>query len=584
MVICYSEVLAHLQVLPRFPSFSSSSAAKYFSPEPTGTGEGTNLSGGSAVNTANTSSPGNKRRVFSGRKWFAQPLRKISHGKLDKTPSVGTPAVAGQQPSGLTKKGSDKRFKLPAPSPKNPLPTQPFAEGEVVATSACNLQGVPDGPLSPTSPETPVSRPEVGSGVEEAEEEVELPPPMQPIAEPVLVATVAAMAAAAAAAAGSEAGAVVEEVSNAATGDGSVPQGISVNARIDSAAVPGEDASLGKRELHSERGGRSLLSQGNESLDGIGLSSGLPNSPLSLDNTEGKGSEENNKQQESGEEGSAVDSGGGDMKGEDNEEDEEDSSVTEGTKGKSDALKRREFVMRELVETERDYVRDLKLVVDGYVALMRDPNCGILMPEDLRDGKDKMVFGNIEAIYEWHREKLHMYVVYCQNKPKSEFIVSEYIDTYFEEIRIKLGHKLQLCDLLIKPVQRIMKYQLLLRDICKYTERAGLKQELESLLQASRVMQVVPKAANDMMDVGRLQGFDVNKMSLEEGCDDGESYKFVIRSTDPRKPCTVFVCQGNSKENRDEWVSMIRNILQTQKDFLKAIQSPIAYQKELTKE
>lgn len=25
-----------------------------------------------------------------------------------------------------------------------------------------------------------------------------------------------------------------------------------------------------------------------------------------------------------------------------------------------------------------------------------------------------------------------MYVVYCQNKPKSEHVVSEYIDTYFE--------------------------------------------------------------------------------------------------------------------------------------------------------
>lgn len=25
-----------------------------------------------------------------------------------------------------------------------------------------------------------------------------------------------------------------------------------------------------------------------------------------------------------------------------------------------------------------------------------------------------------------------MYIVYCQNKPKSEHIVSEYIDTFFE--------------------------------------------------------------------------------------------------------------------------------------------------------
>ena len=29
-------------------------------------------------------------------------------------------------------------------------------------------------------------------------------------------------------------------------------------------------------------------------------------------------------------------------------------------------------------------------------------------------------------------KKFQMYVVYCQNKPKSEFIVSAHIDTYFE--------------------------------------------------------------------------------------------------------------------------------------------------------
>lgn len=90
--------------------------------------------------------------------------------------------------------------------------------------------------------------------------------------------------------------------------------------------------------------------------------------------------------------------------------------------------------------------------------------------------------------------RLHMYIVYCQNKPKSEHIVSEYIDTYFEvsllcsllfilaekalffssscykpnhvfhqDLKQRLGHRLQITDLLIKPVQRIMKYQLLLK-------------------------------------------------------------------------------------------------------------------------
>lgn len=146
-----------------------------------------------------------------------------------------------------------------------------------------------------------------------------------------------------------------------------------------------------------------------------------------------------------------------------------------------------------------------------------------------------MVFGNTEAIYEWHRDfflkalercldnpeelgplfkryerKLHMYVVYCQNKPVSEYIVSEYNDTYFEELRQKLGHRLQLSDLLIKPVQRITKYQLLLVQALELTEKTQRISEIEGFRAAVHVMKIIPKAANDMMDVGRLQGFDVS--------------------------------------------------------------------------
>lgn len=32
----------------------------------------------------------------------------------------------------------------------------------------------------------------------------------------------------------------------------------------------------------------------------------------------------------------------------------------------------------------------------------------------------------------FQERRLHMYVVYCQNKPKSEHVVSEFIETYFE--------------------------------------------------------------------------------------------------------------------------------------------------------
>ncbi|OXB74149.1 UNVERIFIED_CONTAM: hypothetical protein H355_011507, partial [Colinus virginianus] len=174
----------------------------------------------------------------------------------------------------------------------------------------------------------------------------------------------------------------------------------------------------------------------------------------------------------------------------------------------------------------------------GYMALMKEDG----VPDDMK-GKDKIVFGNIHQIYDWHRDfflgelekcledpeklgslfvkherRLHMYIVYCQNKPKSEHIVSEYIDTFFEvssqkrmyakwkDLKQRLGHRLQLTDLLIKPVQRIMKYQLLLKDFLKYSKKANL--DTTELERAVEVMCIVPKRCNDMMNVGRLQGFD----------------------------------------------------------------------------
>ena len=73
------------------------------------------------------------------------------------------------------------------------------------------------------------------------------------------------------------------------------------------------------------------------------------------------------------------------------------------------------------MESERDYVRDLGQIVDGYMALMSlginggqsanvsDPSslpAPPPVPDDLKEGKDKIIFGNVEAIYNWHNESV----------------------------------------------------------------------------------------------------------------------------------------------------------------------------------
>uniref|UniRef100_A0A672T5H2 non-specific serine/threonine protein kinase n=1 Tax=Sinocyclocheilus grahami TaxID=75366 RepID=A0A672T5H2_SINGR len=336
------------------------------------------------------------------------------------------------------------------------------------------------------------------------------------------------------------------------------------------------------------------------------------------------------------------------------------SPIDEIEERKTGFLKRRHYVLLELIETERDYVRDLSLVVEGYMTRMREDG----VPDDMK-GKDKIVFGNIQQIYDWHKDfflgelekcpevpdrlgplfvkherRLHMYIVYCQNKPKSEHIVSEYIDTYFEDLKQHLGHRLQITDLLIKPVQRIMKYQLLLKEFLKFSKKIGIDSvELE---RAVEVMCIVPKRCNDMMNVGRLQGFDgkiiaqgrlllqdtfmvaepdggllnrmkerrvflfeqivifsepldkkrgfsmpgylykysikVSCLGIEE-CVDGDPCKFALTSRTSNGSKDAFILHSSHPGVRQVWMLQISQILESQRNFLNALTSPIDYQR-----
>jgi hypothetical protein len=58
-----------------------------------------------------------------------------------------------------------------------------------------------------------------------------------------------------------------------------------------------------------------------------------------------------------------------------------------------------------------------------------------------------------------------MYVKYCKNKPESNSLLVQHGGSFFEELQKK--HKVEhtIAAYLIKPVQRITKYQLLLKDL-----------------------------------------------------------------------------------------------------------------------
>jgi hypothetical protein len=157
----------------------------------------------------------------------------------------------------------------------------------------------------------------------------------------------------------------------------------------------------------------------------------------------------------------------------------------------------RQTVIEEIVATEADYVGDLELVVTHCLEPARQR--GIISQQDLT-----RLFSNIEQIWrsnsavlaqlvqrndptdskvgmlgdvlEGMADTLRSYAGYCANHDAS---VAAYLklkenpdsEKHLDELEKDLqGH--DLCGFLIKPVQRLCKYPLLIRELSKYTDES----------------------------------------------------------------------------------------------------------------
>lgn len=138
--------------------------------------------------------------------------------------------------------------------------------------------------------------------------------------------------------------------------------------------------------------------------------------------------------------------------------------------------------MREMIQTERDYVKSLEYVIENYVPMVLKEE----VPQALR-GQRNVIFGNIEKIYEFHSQhflkelerhescplqvgesflkhvssyvtsvvsckidrfrpdrvlthavfriqekKFYLYALYNKNKPNSDSLMSEYGSAFFK--------------------------------------------------------------------------------------------------------------------------------------------------------
>ncbi|XP_064161381.1 pleckstrin homology domain-containing family G member 4B-like isoform X1 [Anguilla rostrata] len=186
-------------------------------------------------------------------------------------------------------------------------------------------------------------------------------------------------------------------------------------------------------------------------------------------------------------------------------------------------------IAEELTATEREYVRSLGYVAAHYIPELERPD----VPQGLR-GQRGCIFGNLEKLHSFHRhaflpeleacaqeprrvgrcflrhkEGFALYALYSKNKPQSDILLSQHGHAFFKQKQAELGDKMDLWSYLLKPVQRISKYSLLLQDMARECgpERA---RERAELLAALQVIRFQLRHGNDLLAMDDIQDCDVN--------------------------------------------------------------------------
>ncbi|KAG4067433.1 hypothetical protein HA402_009670 [Bradysia odoriphaga] len=194
------------------------------------------------------------------------------------------------------------------------------------------------------------------------------------------------------------------------------------------------------------------------------------------------------------------------------------------------------FIMREMIGTERDYVRSLHYIIENYTEELNRED----IPQAMR-GQRNVIFGNVEKICEFHQQhflhelercegnplkvgaaflehesKFYLYALYNKNKPKSDSLMSEYGSSFFKSKQIELDDKMDLASYLLKPVQRMGKYALLLQQLMKaVTSVQGpvlqeISEDVEELQRAEEMVRFQLRHGNDLLAMDSLRDCDVN--------------------------------------------------------------------------
>eukprot|EP00117_Sycon_ciliatum_P025616 scpid23127/ scgid3757/ Pleckstrin homology domain-containing family G member 1 len=193
--------------------------------------------------------------------------------------------------------------------------------------------------------------------------------------------------------------------------------------------------------------------------------------------------------------------------------------------GSGERREKWQMVINEVISTEQAYVEALDGVITGYIKAVGPYATALqITPSDL-----EVLFCNITKLYELNssllddlvkcenepvalcacfvkrKESFNHYTEYCTNFPRSVAKLESMLKRegspaaeFFKGCQRRVKHTLPLGSQLIKPVQRILKYHLLMRELVKNCKDSFSDSELATVQDACEVMQGVASHINEM--------------------------------------------------------------------------------------
>ena len=190
-----------------------------------------------------------------------------------------------------------------------------------------------------------------------------------------------------------------------------------------------------------------------------------------------------------------------------------------------------ELKLKEFLDGELKYVKNLEKIV----AVLEDMNESkkiqhpVQMPTELRDGRDKIVVGNLLHMRDFHRDQLtvaisehlrnpallrdlfkkeaegmkQMYGEYATKLKMKTCIIKDH-EAYFRQLSKRAGLKTSLTSELNGPMVHLLQYHLFFVDLAKLAKKAGWTDGEGVYTETGGIVRDIGQITNNLMLAGKV--------------------------------------------------------------------------------